>query len=97
MLGKKGIELSLTVVVVAVVLLTTAVVLIAVFSGLIGKESKQAHGLIADYDEDGILDLSDKCPCEMGVQEYAGCNSESSLDAYEAAADKAELRKCLKG
>lgn len=75
MLNKKSIELSLTVVVIAAILLFTAVVILAITGGLFSKESKQAHGLIGDYDEDGILDMVDKCPCEAGSSEFEGCTS----------------------
>lgn len=93
--NRKSIELSLTVVVVAAILLVTAVVLLFIFQGLIGKQTEQAHGLIGDYDGDSILDMVDKCPCDMGVQEYAGCKSESQLEEYEKSEDKFEFRKCL--
>lgn len=73
--NKKSIELSLTVVVVAAILLITAVVLLGIFYGLIGKESKQAHGLIGDDDGDGIMDMVDKCPCNAGSTEFEGCTS----------------------
>ncbi|MBW2974315.1 hypothetical protein KY366_01225 [Candidatus Woesearchaeota archaeon] len=80
--NKKAIELSLTVVVVAAILLITAVVLLSIFYSLIGKESKQAHGIIGDYDNDHILDLVDKCPCNPGLSEFGGCASKAKLDLY---------------
>ena len=94
--NKNAIELSLTVVVVAAILLFTAIVLLTIFKGLIGKEAEQAHGIIGDYDGDGILDLVDKCPCDSGISEHSGCPSAAKLEAYESADDtrKAELRKC---
>lgn len=91
MSNKKSIELSLTVVVIAAILLTTAVVLLSVFYGLIGKEAKQAHRLISDYDGDGILDMADKCPCDSGYSEFGGCENKANLEDYENA-----KRDCLK-
>ncbi len=93
--NKKSIELSLTVVVVAAILLFTAVVILTVTRGLFSKESKQAHALIGDYDGDGILDMADKCPCDAGVQEYAGCTSQLQLQDYEKSEDKSKFRSCL--
>jgi hypothetical protein len=91
MKNKKAMELSLTLVVVAAILLVVAIVILSIFSDLIGKEKKQADALIGDNDNDVILDLVDKCPCIAGQQEYNGCNKKEDLTD-----DTKTHRDCLK-
>ena len=92
--NKKSIDLSLTLVVVAAMLLVTAVVILAITGGLFKKESNQAHSLIGDSDGDGILDMADKCPCTFGVNEFGGCESSAQLKQYQDDATKID-RTCI--
>ncbi|MBW2988953.1 hypothetical protein KY358_01405 [Candidatus Woesearchaeota archaeon] len=92
--NKKAIEMSLTVVIVAAILLVTATVLLLIFNSLIGKESRQAHSLIGDWDGDNILDMVDKCPCDPGVSEFGGCVSKKDLEDYEKDPTSID-RKCI--
>jgi hypothetical protein len=76
MKSKKGVELSLNVVIIAVILLVVAVVVIAVFMRLFGEESERIEGQIKaldDSDNDGIINMFDKCPCTAGIKENDGC------------------------
>ena len=95
MLNKKSIEFSLTVVVVALVLLISAFIILAVFKGFVGRENEQAKGLIADGDGDGIMDVADKRPCTPGVADYGGCSGAEQLKRYEDATNKVKF-ECSK-
>jgi flagellar basal body-associated protein FliL len=80
---KRGFELPMNVIIIAAILLLVAVVVIAVFTDLFGKETKQAGENIAgvkDSDKDGIVDLLDRCPCITGTSEYNGCPDDKTTD-----------------
>jgi len=85
MKNKKGVELSLNVIVIAAMALIVLVVSIMVFTGLIGENVNDANTAISitkdDYDEDGVKDFVDMCPCDHGVKEYGGCPSIEEMNA----------------
>lgn len=65
--SKKGVELSLNTVIIALILLITIVVVIALFMKLFTKEGGVISGHIdsaADPDGDGVINMFDKCPCD---------------------------------
>jgi hypothetical protein len=72
MVNKKGIELALNTVVVAVLVIVVLAVVVGVFTGLFGKEAEIIGGQISgldpceassDFDRDGILNSADACVC----------------------------------
>jgi len=74
--SKKGIELSFNAIIIATIALIVLVVVIATFTNLFGKEKGQIEGKIDalnDDDDDGILNLYDKCPCKEGDNDNDGC------------------------
>jgi len=74
--SKKAVELSLNTVIIAAILLVTIIVIISVFTKLIGKETDQISDQIDsldDEDDDGIINMFDKCPCEQGTKDDSGC------------------------
>jgi len=76
MKNKRGVELSLNVIVIAAIVLVVVTVSIMVFTGIIGESTGKIHNIIGDmedYDGDEIEDIIDKCPCEPGKPEYSGC------------------------
>ena len=81
--GKKGVELSMNVVIILVILLIVAVSVIAVFGKLFGKEAGQIERQIdslGDEDKDGVANFFDKCPCSPGEREFDGCLTQQDLD-----------------
>ena len=85
--SKKGVELSLNVVIIALILLVVLVVVIAVFGRLFSKETAQIEEKIdslGDEDDDGIVNMFDKCPNQAGESEYNGCPSQAALDAAKS-------------
>ena len=85
--NKKGVELSLNVIVIAAVTLVVLVVSIMVFTGLIGENVNDANTAIDitrdDYDGDEVKDFVDICPCNAGKKEYGGCSSLEEMNAKE--------------
>ncbi len=67
MKNKKGVELSMNVVIITVILLVVLVVVIAMFYNLFRKETGQIEekiGGLDDCDCDGTINMFDKCPCD---------------------------------
>ncbi len=85
MKNKKGVELSLNVIVIAAMALVVLVVSIMVFTGLIGQSVNDTNTAMditkSDYDKDGLKDFVDMCPCDFGVKEYGGCLSLEKMNA----------------
>ena len=85
MKNKKGVELSLNVIVIAAMALVVLVVSIMVFTGLIGQSVNDTNTVMDittdDHDGDGIKDFVDICPCDFGVKEYGGCPSMEDMNA----------------
>ena len=67
MKSKKGIELTMSTIIVAIIVLIVLVVSIMVYTKYIGKSASELDkqiGLMDDYDKDGTLNMFDKCPCD---------------------------------
>ena len=82
--GKKGVELSLNTVVIAIILLIALAVIVTVFIRLFGQEAVQIKDQISslgDEDGDGVINTFDKCPCICGERDYGGCINQAALDA----------------
>lgn len=76
MKNKKGVELSLNVIVIAAIVLIVVTVSIMVFTDIMGDSINKINDLFGkmdDNDKDGIEDIMDQCPCEPGKPEYSGC------------------------
>jgi len=73
------------------------VILLYIFNTFIKQEKGEIDDSLGgsrDYDNDGIVDYFDKCPCLYGAEEDDGCN-EPYLDGYDKDAKTAcdALRK----
>jgi len=82
-MNKKALEISISILVIALIALASAVIALAIYKVTIGKEAKVTDSLIADKDQDKIIDMSDKCPNKPGIIEYAGCPSKDKLTECE--------------
>jgi len=79
--SKKGVELSLNTVIIALILLITIVVVIALFMKLFTKEGTaigEKIDSLEDTDSDGVVNMFDKCPCDRFTEggedsENKGC------------------------
>jgi hypothetical protein len=95
MKSKKGAEGIIWIVIVFVLLLLFMFIYTGIWTKLFGKGTKgigdQIDATSNDYDNDGIADFADRCPCggSDGQPEYNGC-TKTSTDA-----DRAK-RDCLK-
>ena len=72
----KGEGLPLTMIVIAVIVLVTALIVIFGFKTLWGeglKDAEDKQNKANDKDYDGIIDLFDVCPCTPGREEFDGC------------------------
>ena len=64
---KKAQGMPLSMLIVALILITTAIIIIASFTGFWkteGNELDNQIGKVDDCDEDGIANMFDKCPCD---------------------------------
>jgi len=96
MKNKRGFQLTLSLVVVALILIITAFVVIGSFTNIFGKgtgELKKGITLNQDSDGDGIINAFDKCPCASGSEEYNGCSSKESIPGTPDQIERA--RSCL--
>ena len=74
--SKRGIELSMNAIIIIAILLIVMVVVIAMFSKLLGKEAGQIEDQISsvgDEDNDNVVNMFDKCPCQAGDSDNDGC------------------------
>lgn|SRR3989338_3436688 len=49
-------------------------VLVAINKNWIGEGNKETLSYLADYDNDGVKDGMDKCPCHPGEEGSDGCD-----------------------
>ena len=77
MKNKKGIELPLNVIVVAIMVLILLVISIMIYRNKMGENVTIIDGVVVnmngDCDGDKVNNLFDKCPCDPGENEYSGC------------------------
>jgi len=77
--NKKGMDMPMNVIIIALILITVAIILLAVFTGMFKKEGseldKKIRGL-QDCDDDKVANMFDKCPCD---QEIENCPSKEKL------------------
>lgn len=69
MKSKKSVELAFNTIVVAAIILIVLVVSIVIYTTYINKSTGKLDeqiGLLDDYDNDGTVDMFDKCPCDEG-------------------------------
>jgi len=83
-MNKKGFEMTLGLVVTAVILLITVFVVIGSFTNIWAKgtgEIRSSFDANKDADGDGIINAFDKCPCGSASdqEKFQGCSSESSI------------------
>ncbi len=80
--NSKKAALPMQYMIVAMILLVTAFIIIAAFTGLFGKQKEQIEGQIdslGDYDGDGIVNMFDRCPCLFGEEQFDGCPNKDSM------------------
>ena len=68
------------------------VILLYIFNTFIKQEKGEIEDSLGgsrDYDNDGIVDYFDKCPCDDGAEEDDGCPSGTPMDEQ----DCKDLRK----
>ncbi|MBD3249772.1 hypothetical protein GF336_07030 [Candidatus Woesearchaeota archaeon] len=85
--NSKKAALPMQYIIIAMILLITAFIIIAVFTGLFGKQKEQIEGQIdslGDYDGDGVVNMFDKCPCEKTLsgdeEQFKGCATKQALN-----------------
>ena len=93
---KKGAEGTIWMVVIIVILLLFLAIYTGVFTKLFGKGASGINdqfGSAGDPDNDNVINLVDKCPCQSGEQDNEGCPSGHKIlgngQGYEG-------RDCLK-
>lgn len=64
-----------------VVLAVVAGIIIYIFVSQSGQAGKATQSQIKDTDTDGIPDILDKCPTQLGSAQYQGCLNQESLAA----------------
>ena len=70
MKSKKGIELTMQTIVVAILVLVVLIVSIMLYTRYVNKSANEIDkqfGLMGDIDEDGTINMFDKCPCEKDI------------------------------
>jgi hypothetical protein len=63
------------------------VILALIFPRMLGGSAKEATDLLSssrDYDNDGIADFFDKCPCDSGEADLDGCPNEGVEKEYQS-------------
>ncbi len=70
-MNKKGIELTLSTIVIAIMVLVVLAVMLIIFSALTNKSGGSlfcyANALGADTDTDNAKDIADPCPCDGAI------------------------------
>ncbi len=77
--NKKSMELALGTIAVAVVVLVTIFVLLYTFTNIFGKQRGQINEQIiatGDFDNDGVSNIFDWCPCAAGDPSNKGCSGD---------------------
>jgi len=81
--NKKGIELAMNAIVITVIVLIVAVIVLFIFqhyygkeAGIIGEQIEQ----LDDYDNDGIANLFDKCPCKGSAEDECSGDNPNNPD-----------------
>ena len=92
MKNKKAFQLTMGVVVTAIILLITAFVVIGFFTGAWAEGT----GILRDKDGDNIINLVDKCPCTIGTEDNSGCPSGIDLEKITETQKKQEAENCKK-
>jgi uncharacterized membrane protein YvbJ len=68
---RRGVEMSMTLVITIVILLIALIVILFNFTDMFGKEKASVSSTItsvtADSDCDGVYNFYDKCPCDANV------------------------------
>jgi len=94
MKNKKAFELTLGVLVVAIILIVTALVVIGSFTNIWAKGTGELRKGTVEYDDgDTIPTIFDKCPCEAGIEENQGCLKDKPIPKTPEEIKLA--RKCL--
>ena len=88
---------SMHVVITLVFLVFAFVILLYIFNNFIKQEKGEIEDSLGgsrDYDNDGIVDYFDKCPCDGGAEEDDGCD-DAHIGGYDETAKTAcdALRK----
>ena len=75
---------TLTHVLITLVFLVIAfLILLYIFNNFIKQEKGEIEDSLGgsrDYDNDGIVDYFDKCPCDKGEEEEDGCPTGTPMD-----------------
>lgn len=84
MKGKKGVELTLNTIIIAVIVLVALAVILFVFQGIFFRSScqfnEQSFRLGHDQDDDGVKDSIDACACDSSVPQNCNGPIESQAD-----------------
>jgi len=93
MKNKKGVELTLNVIVIAAMVLIVLFVSIKIYSDKMGENVVNIGGIMVnmneDCDGDKVNNMFDKCPCVSGKNEYSGCSMK-----FEDIKEKIEQLPC---
>lgn len=76
--NKKSIELTLSTIGIAILVLVVLFVLLYTFTNIFGKQRGQINeqiGALDDYDQDGTANMFDKCPCDSEPPEDGKCKT----------------------
>jgi hypothetical protein len=86
---KKGQVDPLKIIILAIILLIVVVVVLTVFRQIFGKQTKDISdkvGGLSDFDQDGIADFYDACPCDLTIGTFkekelseTGCPTQKTL------------------
>ena len=93
MKNKKSMEpirLAGTIVITLVVVFIVSVI----YQNLFGKSAAEAYDLLSstrDYDNDGVANFYDKCPCDIGDEKNEGCPPDKQKTGVE------ECKKKIRG
>ena len=83
--NRKGVEMSLSTVVVALILIFVAFAILAVFTDIFGGKQVpwlrgQTETATSDCDGDGIIGVTDRCPCDPEIRDKSEkCGQASSI------------------
>ena len=81
---KKAAESMFWMLAMIVVTLTVLLIVSGVFTKLFGQSATEVGRQIdsaGDFDNDGVINIQDKCPCNVrGSVEYDGCDSDSPTE-----------------
>ncbi len=85
MSDRKGIEMTLSTIIVAIIVLVVLVVMVSMFTGVFNREREIIEGQIdatnlcgaaSDFDQDGIQNSADSCRC-IPAEEKNDCTSQN--------------------